>query len=137
MERHEITEILSRPLSRELLNRDLTRLAYVALDGTPRVVPIAFTWNGTEIVLCTTRNAPKLPALRAHRAADVVGVGGPDVGAPPEPVLQREDEVEGDQRQSARGAADPRQRELPIARRRRVAITPTLVARASPAAPRR
>src|SRR5256714_7912394 len=32
--------------------------------GTPRNVPIAFTWNGSEIVMCTTKNAPKLPALR-------------------------------------------------------------------------
>ena len=62
----EITEILNRPLSRELLNRDLTRLAYVAGDGTPRCIPIAFTWNGAEIVMCTTKNAPKLPALRAN-----------------------------------------------------------------------
>ena len=64
MEQHEITEILDRPISQELLARDLTRLAYVAKDGTPRNVPIAFTWNGSEIVLCTTKNAPKLPSLR-------------------------------------------------------------------------
>ncbi|MCM4080212.1 pyridoxamine 5'-phosphate oxidase family protein [Paractinoplanes hotanensis] len=64
MEQHEITEILNRPYSQELLARDLTRLAYVATDGTPRTVPIAFTWNGSRIVLCTTRNAPKLAALR-------------------------------------------------------------------------
>jgi hypothetical protein len=60
----EIAEVLNRPISQELLARDLTRLAYVAKDGTPRSIPIAFTWNGTEIVMCTTRNAPKLPALR-------------------------------------------------------------------------
>ena len=66
MEPNEITEVLSRPISRELLARDLTRLAYVAKDGTPRNVPIAFVWNGTEIVMCTTKNAPKLPALRAN-----------------------------------------------------------------------
>ncbi|MFD2793450.1 pyridoxamine 5'-phosphate oxidase family protein [Promicromonospora vindobonensis] len=66
MEQNEITEILNRPVSQELLARDLTRLAYVAKDGTPRNVPIAFVWNGTEIVMCTTKNAPKLPALRAN-----------------------------------------------------------------------
>ena len=66
MEQHEITEILNRPISQELLARDLTRLAYVAKDGTPRNVPIAFTWNGSQIVLCTTKNAPKLPSLRAN-----------------------------------------------------------------------
>jgi len=63
MQPDEITEVLSRPLSQELLARDLTRLAYVAGDGTPRNVPIGFTWNGSEIVMCTTKNAPKLPAL--------------------------------------------------------------------------
>jgi len=60
----EIAEILNRPISQELLARDLTRLAYVAKDGTPRSIPIAFTWNGSEIVMCTSKNAPKLPALR-------------------------------------------------------------------------
>ncbi|MEU1387270.1 MULTISPECIES: pyridoxamine 5'-phosphate oxidase family protein [unclassified Nonomuraea] len=62
----EITEIMDRPISRELLARDLTRLAYVAKDGTPRNVPISFTWNGSRIVMCTTKNAPKLAALRAN-----------------------------------------------------------------------
>ena len=66
MQRNEITEVLSRPTSRELLARDITRLAYVAKDGTPRNVPIAFVWNGSEIVMCTTKNAPKLPALRQN-----------------------------------------------------------------------
>jgi uncharacterized pyridoxamine 5'-phosphate oxidase family protein len=64
----EITEVLNRPLSQELLARDLTRLAYVARDGTPRVVPIGFVWNGTEIVMCTARNAAKLTALRHNPA---------------------------------------------------------------------
>ncbi|GAA4833363.1 pyridoxamine 5'-phosphate oxidase family protein [Luteimicrobium xylanilyticum] len=68
MEPTTVAEILDRPLSRELLARDLTRLAYVAADGTPRNVPIAFSWNGTEIVMCTPPNAPKLAALRAHPA---------------------------------------------------------------------
>ena len=66
MPENEITEVLNRPLSQELLARDLTRLAYVAKDGTPRNVPIAFSWNGSEIVMCTSTNAPKLPALRAN-----------------------------------------------------------------------
>jgi hypothetical protein len=43
-------------------------LAYVAHDGTPRVVPIAFTWNGTEVVMCTSTNAPKLASLRRNPA---------------------------------------------------------------------
>lgn len=64
----ETTEILNRPLSRELLARDITRLAYVAKDGTPRNVPVGFSWNGTEIVMCTAKNAPKLAHLRQNPA---------------------------------------------------------------------
>jgi hypothetical protein len=62
----EITRILALPYSQELLARDVLRMAYVAKDGTPRNIPIAFAWNGSEIVVCTARNAPKLPSLRRH-----------------------------------------------------------------------
>ena len=48
---------LNRPLSQELLARDLARLAFIALDGTPRSIPIGIVWNGTEIVMCTATNA--------------------------------------------------------------------------------
>ena len=68
MEPTDIAEILNRRHSQDLLARDVTRLAYVAKDGTPRNVPIAFVWNGTEIVMCTTPNAPKLPALKHNPA---------------------------------------------------------------------
>jgi len=64
MQPNEISEVLNRHISQELLARDVTRLAYVAKDGTPRTIPIGFTWNGAEIVMCTTKNAPKLRALR-------------------------------------------------------------------------
>jgi hypothetical protein len=62
----DIDAVLAKPNSRELLDRDIARLAYVAPDGTPRVVPIAFIWNGAEIVLCTSTNAPKLASLRQN-----------------------------------------------------------------------
>jgi hypothetical protein len=68
MQPNEIAEVLNRPLSQEMLARDVTRLAYVAMDGTPRNIPIIFTWNGTEMVMCTPKNAPKLPALRRNPA---------------------------------------------------------------------
>ncbi|HEX3542366.1 MAG TPA: pyridoxamine 5'-phosphate oxidase family protein [Acidimicrobiales bacterium] len=64
MQPNEISEVLNRPISQELLARDLTRLAYIAKDGTPRNVPMGFVWNGSQIVMCTARNAAKLPALR-------------------------------------------------------------------------
>jgi hypothetical protein len=66
VEANEVAEVLNRPLSQEMLARDLARLAYVAKDGTPRNIPIAFAWNGTELVMCTSKNAPKLHALSVN-----------------------------------------------------------------------
>ena len=68
MQPTDITAVLNQPLSQELLARDLARLAYVAKDGTPRTVPIGFSWNGSEIVMCTAKNAPKLQALSDNPA---------------------------------------------------------------------
>ena len=68
MQTSDVAEILRKPISQEMLNRDLVRLAYVAKDGTPRVVPIGFTWNGSEVVMCSPTNAPKLASLRQNPA---------------------------------------------------------------------
>jgi hypothetical protein len=68
MQPSEVAEVLGRPLSQEMLARDIARLAYVAKDGTPRSIPIAFTWNGSEVVMCTSTNAPKLASLRRNPA---------------------------------------------------------------------
>nr|WP_225957238.1 pyridoxamine 5'-phosphate oxidase family protein [Amycolatopsis lexingtonensis] len=59
---------MNRPASQELLARNIARLGYVAGDGTPRTVPIGFSWNGTEIVLCTAKNAAKVNSLRKNPA---------------------------------------------------------------------
>jgi hypothetical protein len=64
MEPNQVDEVLRKPISQQMLQRDIARLAYVALDGAPRGVPIACTWNGTELVMCTPTNAAKLAALR-------------------------------------------------------------------------
>jgi len=56
--------LLQHPASRELLQSKIpARLAYVGIDGTPRVVPIWFHWNEREFVLGTPIKAPKLKAL--------------------------------------------------------------------------
>jgi hypothetical protein len=68
MNQSTIDEVLKQPHSQELLARDVARLGFVALDGTPRAIPIGFFWNGTEIVMCTATNARKLPALRRNPA---------------------------------------------------------------------
>jgi hypothetical protein len=60
--------LLQHPISQELLASNIpARLAYVWTDGTPRVVPIWFHWNGKELVLGTPPKAPKLKALAKNR----------------------------------------------------------------------
>src|SRR2546423_14053646 len=59
------TALLNDPIAQELLHSNIpARLAYVWHDGTPRVIPIWFHWNGKEIVLGTPLKAPKTRVLR-------------------------------------------------------------------------
>jgi hypothetical protein len=56
--------LLQHPTSQELLKSKIpARLAYIWMDGTPRVIPIWFHWNGRELVMGTPSKAPKLKAL--------------------------------------------------------------------------
>jgi len=56
--------LLQHPASQHLLHSKIpARLAYVSTDGTPRVIPIWFHWNGRDIVMATPPKAPKLKAL--------------------------------------------------------------------------
>lgn len=56
--------LLNDPVAQALLQSSIpARLAYVWLDGTPRVVPIWFHWNGTQVILSSPPTAPKLKAL--------------------------------------------------------------------------
>lgn len=54
---HEVAQRL-------LVSKELARLAYVALDGTPRVLPVMFHWNGSEVVISSFHEARKIPALQ-------------------------------------------------------------------------
>jgi len=57
-------DLLHHPDSQYLLHSQIpARLAYIATDGTPRVVPIWFHWTGREFVMGTPPKAPKLKAL--------------------------------------------------------------------------
>jgi hypothetical protein len=59
--------LLQHPSSQILLHSKIpARLAYVATDGTPRVVPIWFHWNGADIVMASPPKAPKLRSLAAN-----------------------------------------------------------------------
>jgi hypothetical protein len=59
--------LLAHPVAQKLLTAAIpARLAYVAQDGTPRVVPLLFHWTGEEIVLSSWPDDPKVAALREH-----------------------------------------------------------------------
>jgi hypothetical protein len=56
--------LLTDPVAQDVLRSTIpARLAYNWLDGTPRVVPIWFVYDGKQIVMGTPSKAPKLRAL--------------------------------------------------------------------------
>lgn len=60
-------ELLTDPVAEQLLTSSLpARLAYCWTDGTPRVVPIAFHWDGNVFTFGTQPHAPKVAPLRAN-----------------------------------------------------------------------
>ena len=64
--------LLNDPVAQKLLHSTIpARLAYTWLDGTPRVVPIWFHWNGRQIVFASPPNAPKVRALKQNPAVAV------------------------------------------------------------------
>ena len=57
-------DLLNDPVAQDLLHSAIpARLAYVWPDGSPRVVPVWFHWNGAEFIVGTPPKAPKLKAL--------------------------------------------------------------------------
>jgi hypothetical protein len=77
--------LLEHPVAQQLLQSRLpARLAYVARDGTPRVVPMQFHWTGEEFVLSCWPDDPKVAALRAHPEVALTI----DTSEPPFNVLQ-------------------------------------------------
>ena len=77
--------LLDHPVARHLLQATIpVRLAYLALDGTPRVVPAQFHWTGEEIVVHSWPDDPKVAALRAQPTVALTL----DTTEPPYRVLQ-------------------------------------------------
>ena len=66
MDQERIEEIMAQDVAQRLLQRAIARLAYVARDGTPRVIPIGYVWNGSAIVMCTATNAAKVKAMEVN-----------------------------------------------------------------------
>src|SRR5947209_6673241 len=67
MHRDEVIRVLKDRPAQELLQSSIpVRLAYTGLDGSPRVVPLGFHWNGERFVICTIPGSPKVAALEAN-----------------------------------------------------------------------
>jgi hypothetical protein len=68
MQQQEIADVMGKPISQDLLASGIpARFAYVGIDGDPRVVPIGFHWNGSQILLFTVPKSAKVRALRQNR----------------------------------------------------------------------
>lgn len=67
MDHQDVTEVLDKPISQELLGSSIpARLAYVGVDGAPRTIPIAFRWTGQQVVMATVPASAKVRALQQN-----------------------------------------------------------------------
>lgn len=67
MRYEDVIEVLNDPVAHELLHSAIpARLAYTGVDGSPRVVPVAFYWDGAQLAIGTTPRAPKVRALEKN-----------------------------------------------------------------------
>jgi hypothetical protein len=79
--------LIGDPIAQRMLASDeLARLAYVFRDGTPRVIPMGFVWNGSAIVFATFAKTAKLASLRARPD---VAITVDRAGPPPDVLLIR------------------------------------------------
>jgi hypothetical protein len=66
MQSDEIIALMNDPVAQELLTAPIhARLAYSAMDGSPRVIPVGYFWNGEQFVIGSPANSPKVEALAA------------------------------------------------------------------------
>jgi hypothetical protein len=66
-EPHDGTALLQDGVAQELLaSRQSACLAYTWMDGTPRVVPVWFHWDGDVLTFGSPVRAPKLRALAVN-----------------------------------------------------------------------
>jgi Pyridoxamine 5'-phosphate oxidase len=67
MQRTDVMRVLNDPLAQELMHSRIpARVAYTSVDGTPRVVPLGFLWNGEQFVICSIPESPKVHSLASN-----------------------------------------------------------------------
>lgn len=84
MDHDSVTRVMNDPVARRLLAMPIPgRLAYIGIDGNPRVISMGVHWNGTAIAMASAENAAKVPALRANPKVALTI----DTNLPPQNVL--------------------------------------------------
>jgi hypothetical protein len=80
-------QVMELPIARQLLREEtILHLSYTARDGGPRVIPIAYLWDGERFLMYTIPGSVKVGALQADdRVAITIDVLGP----PPRVLLVR------------------------------------------------
>jgi hypothetical protein len=80
----DVIKVMTDPIAQNLLGSAIPiRLAYTGLDGYPRAIPLAFHWDGEQIISHTVPDSPKVRALMANPKValtlDTEGWGPPRV----------------------------------------------------------
>lgn len=83
----DVAQVMAMPIAQQLLRDEpILHLSYIAKDGGPRVIPIAYLWDGGSFRMWTVPGSAKVGALRADpRAAITIDIPGP----PPRVLLVR------------------------------------------------
>jgi hypothetical protein len=91
MNQEEILKVMNDPVAQRLIAAPVhARLAYNAPNGEPRVVPVGYLWNGSEIVIGSPANAAKVTSLQRNpRVALTIDTSS----MPPNILLVRGDAV--------------------------------------------
>jgi hypothetical protein len=67
MQRDPTIDLMNDPVAQELVKAPIhARLAYCARDGSPRVIPVGYIWNGEVFAIGSPVNSPKVKALAAN-----------------------------------------------------------------------
>jgi hypothetical protein len=87
MSARDIAEVMNRPYSQEVLASHVpARLAYIGLDGDPRVVPVGYDWDGNHVRVASAVSSAKANALRANPR---IALSIDTEGFPPKVLLLR------------------------------------------------
>ncbi len=89
MRPQDVVGLMQDPVALGLLESPTpARLAYVALDGAPRVVPVGFHWDGEALVIGTVPGSAKVAALRRNPSVAITVDTSPPIW-PPKVLLVR------------------------------------------------